>query len=508
MKTIRGVVSVVVGFMAGGLCVLAVLGAPAGAQSSGGHFWRDNQPVSSKEAAVAETLPSLSGLVKAVGPSVVNIFTTQKIHNPHMGMGMPNMGPFGFQFPGQGQQQGPGQDDEEDSTPVPNDENTIDAHALGSGFIVSPDGYIVTNNHVVAKADEIKVRLSDGREFPAKVIGRDPQVDVGLIKIEASGLPVVSLGDSDKMLTGDWVLAVGNPLGLDHSASLGIISGKGREIGIGRYDALIQTDAAINPGNSGGPLFNLKGEVVGINTAIVERANSIGFAIPVNMAKEVLPDLKEHGKAIRGQLGVLLRELDTDTEQALKLSSTDGALVEKVLAGSPADRAGLKPGDVITRFESSPVKDRKELQRDVARTRPGDEIHLTYVRAGKENQATARVVEFKEDAVAMAGGAGPGEEGLEPGRLGISVSEATPELMSKYKLKGPEGVVVRHVKHGSVADQAGIEEGDVIREANSVAVSSPTQFKELLKSSQGKPIALGIDRGGERIFLVVKPVRS
>ena len=504
----RGVVSGAVGFAAGGLCVLAVLGAPAGAQSSSpgaGKFWKENAPVVTKDAAPsapaapAENLPSLSGLVRTTGPSVVNIFTTKKVRNVHAGM--PFMNPFGIPQ-GPGAPGGPGGGDDDEGNPE------MSSRALGSGFIVTSDGYIVTNNHVVADTDEIKVKLTDGRELIGRLIGRDPQIDIGLIKIDATGLPTASLGDSDKLLPGDWVLALGNPLGLDHSASVGIISGTGRNIGIGRYDALLQTDAAINPGNSGGPLFNLKGEVVGINTAIVGGANAIGFAIPINMAKEILPDLKEKGKAVRGQLGVLLRPIDDDKKTALGLSSTDGALIERVLPGSPADKAGIKPGDVIVKLDGGNVKEVKELQRAVARTRPGTEVTLTYVREGKTRDAKAKVVEYKEDGVALGGPEERPEPDAGAGKLGIAVSPVTPDLMKRLKLNSPEGVVVRSVKPRSAASEAGLQDGDVILEANRQKVANPEEFRDRLKSSNGKPVLLLVQRDGETIFLVVGSSRS
>ena len=368
MKAREGLLGVGVGFLAGGLCVLSVLAAPSihAVEAQGSRFWREREPAAKDPpAATVEGLPSLSGLIKAVSPAVVNIFTSKRVRNPHLF----SIGPFGPQMPPPG---GGGDDDDDENGPV--------GHALGSGFIVSPDGYIVTNNHVVADTEEIKVRLSDGREYPAKLIGRDPQIDVGLIKIDAKDLPTVPLGDSDKMASGDWVVAMGNPLGLDHSSSVGIISGLGRNLGIGRYDALLQTDAAINPGNSGGPLFNLKGEVVGINTAIVNGANSLCFAVPINMAKEVLPDLKEKGKAVRGKLGVLLAPVDAEAREAFSLPTSDGALVQKVYPGTPAARAGIMVGDVITRVDGVTEKDVKEVQRAVARTRPGSALSLTVIR--------------------------------------------------------------------------------------------------------------------------------
>ena len=495
MKSMRTMVAGVLGYVAGGLSVAAVVVSPAllnAQQKDARKFWKESSPpITGKEAssapsAPASSIPSLSGLVKTVSPAVVYIQTARAGRNPHAGMPF-DFGPFGMP-PGRLPDGSPQQ-------------------STGSGFIISEDGYIVTNNHVVADTTEVKVRLDNGKEYVAKVVGVDPQIDVGLIKIEAKGLMAVDLGDSEKLEPGDWVLAMGNPLGFDHSASVGIISGKAREIGIGRYDALLQTDAAINPGNSGGPLFNLRGEVVGINTAIIGGANNIGFAVPINMAKDVLPDLRESGRAIRGQLGVFLAPVTDEAKEAMGLTSKDGALVQRVIAGSPADKAGLQPGDVITKIDGKPVVQVKELQRQIAGTRPGSEIKLTYQREGKSAVANAKLIEFKEDTQLVArGDAEPRGETSE--KLGLVVSDITPGLMTRYKIREPNGVLVTGVHRGSVADEAGLEQGDVIVEANRRKVSSAEEFRKVVQGSAGKPVMLLIERDGEAQFLVVSPKRS
>ncbi len=478
-------------FVAGGTTTLGLQRPLRGAQDGVGRFWKDGA-AASKEApstpsSPAQVLPSLSGLLKTVSPSVVYISTSRTVR---MSRAMPfDFGPFGFGFPDR----------------HPNIEQKSDA--LGSGFVISADGYIVTNNHVVADTDAIRVQLTDGREFDATIVGRDPQIDLALIKIDATGLPTVALGDSDRLEQGDWVVALGNSLGLDHTASLGIVSGTARNLGIGRYDALLQTDAAINPGNSGGPLFNLHGEVIGINTAIIGGANTIGFAIPINMAKDVLPDLKASGKAIRGKLGVLLAPIDPEDREVLKIGSHEGALVQRVEANSPAARAGLVPGDVIVALDGKPVKEVKDLQRRVAKSRPGSDVSIAYVRDGKKRTTTARVVEYDEGGrVARRPSDESDEEGSE--RLGIAVSDLTPEVAHRYRLKADEGVVIRRVERGSIGDELGLEEGDRILEANRRRVANAKQFEEIARETAGRRLLLLIERDGETMFLVAPGRRS
>lgn len=498
--TVRGVVVGLVGYVAGVASVVGVLATPGALNAAqgrdGGRFWREGTPpVTSKEApsapaAPATQLPSLSGLVKTVAPSVVYIRTTRK--HPQISEGSPfgPRGPFG---------RGP---------MMPPD------HGLeggGSGFVVSEDGYIVTNNHVVAEADEITVQFQDGHEYKARIVGRDPQFDVGLIKIDAKKLPVVTLGDSERLEAGDWVLAVGNPLGLEYSASVGIISGMGRRIGIGRYDSLLQTDAAINPGNSGGPLFNLKGEVVGINTAIIGGANNIGFAVPINMAKEILLDLKEHGRAIRGQLGVQLAPIAPKSKEAEALGVDEGVYLERVIGGTPAEKAGLEPGDVILEYEGEPVKELRDLQRRVARSRPGSEVDITYLRKGKKGKTTAKLVEFREEGLVAQ--AEPREEegvegGEEQGRIGLHVSDVTPDLKKRYDLGVSRGVVVRRVNRGSPAEAAELEEGDLILEADQRKVSDAEEFSRVVKKAGEKPLTLLVERDGDKMFVVVYPKKT
>ncbi|MEA1935355.1 MAG: Do family serine endopeptidase, partial [Thermodesulfobacteriota bacterium] len=273
-------------------------------------------------------------------------------------------------------------------------EGAFKQKSLGSGFIISKDGYIFTNNHVVEKADKIKVKLSDGKEYDAKVIGKDAKTDIALIKIKPSNsLPVVEFGDSDKLRVGDWVIAIGNPFGLEYTVTAGIVSAKGRVIGSGPYDNFIQTDASINPGNSGGPLFDLKGKVVGINTAIITRGQGIGFAIPIKMAKGILSDLKTKGKVIRGWLGVSVQDITEDIAKKLGLKDAKGALVNDVFEGDPADRAGVKTGDIILEVNGRKIKDTHELLRIVATLSVGKKIEVKILRDGKEKSLRIVIAE-------------------------------------------------------------------------------------------------------------------
>jgi serine protease Do len=499
----RSVVLGVFGYAAGVASVIGVLATPSVLNAQQGkqdRFWREGvPPVTSKEApaapaAPATQLPSLSGLVKAVAPSVVFI----RVSRPHPQVDA-------RRFPGLP----PGM--------VPPEAPDDDFHSQGggSGFVISEDGYIVTNNHVIQDADEITVYFKDGHEYKAKVVGRDPQVDVGLIKIEAKGLPVTTLGDSDKQEPGDWVLAMGNPLGLEYSASVGIVSGLGRRIGIGRYDALLQTDAAINPGNSGGPLFNLKGEVIGINTAIIGGANAIGFAVPINMAKEVLPDLKQFGRAIRGQLGVQLAPISEDTKNSLGLKSTDGVYLQRVFANRAADKAGLKPGDVILEFEGQPVKDMRDLQMRVARARPGADVKLTYLRDGKRQVANAKLTEFEEEGLLAR--APDEEEGSKQQRettekVGIAVKTITPDVMARYSLASPDGVVVVRVQPNSPADDAELKEGDtlvaVMVDGKWRKISDAKQFQKVVQDTGNSSLLLKVRREGNEAAVELRPRRT
>ena len=370
--------------------------------------------------------------------------------------------------------------------------------SLGSGFIISHDGYILTNHHVVDNADRITVKLANGREVKAKLVGSDPKSDVAVLKIRGDGLPVLPLGDSDALEVGEWVIAIGNPFGLTHTITVGVVSAKGRSgIGIEDYEDFIQTDAAINPGNSGGPLLNLQGEVIGINTAIFSRSGGymgIGFAIPINMVKAIQRQLITTGKVVRGYLGVHIQDLNEDLAKSFGLQSTEGVLVAQVVKGSPADKAGLKTGDVIVAFTGKPVKNAAQLRNMVALTPPGTKARVVVIRDGKRRELTVTIGELSEEAMASAGGEGILEQ------LGFAVQDLTPELAQRFGYEETEGVIVTAVQPESPAAMVGIRPGVLIREVNRVPVRNTEDFmRALAKSKRSKRVLLLLqDRQGTR----------
>ncbi len=444
-------------------------------------------------SSFGEEPPSMAPLVEKVKHCVVNLFTTQVVKTNPLEPFFGPEGPFRDFF------------GEEFFKRFFGD-RPMKTQALGSGVIISEDGYVLTNNHVVEKATEIKVKLDDGKEYDAKVIGRDPKTDVALLKVDAiKDFPKpAKLGDSDKVKVGDWVMAVGNPFGLGHTVTLGIISAKGRVIGAGPYDDFLQTDAAINPGNSGGPLFNMNGEVVGINTAIIAQGQGIGFAIPINLIKSLLPQLKE-GKVIRGWLGVMIQDVTPELAKSFKLSSEEGVLISEVMPDTPAEKAGLKRGDVVTRFNDTPVKDARTLSRLVAQSKPGSRISLTVVRAGKTKVIEVNLGEMPETAERA-----PQEPKREETFFGLSFQDLTPELRKHFGLSGSEdGVLISSVEAGSPAEDAGLRAGDLIKEANRKPVSSVADLKKILKESSGEEgLLLLIKRGKSTFYAVVKTKKN
>jgi len=381
-------------------------------------------------------------------------------------------------------------------------ERQFKQRSLGSGFIISEDGYIFTNNHVVEKAEEIVVKLSSGKEYKATVKGKDKNTDIALLKIEPdNGLPVVKFGDSSNLRVGDWVIAIGNPFGLSQTVTAGIVSAKGRVIGAGPYDDFIQTDASINPGNSGGPLFNLRGEVVGINTAIVAQGQGIGFAIPIDMAKEILPDLRTEGKVIRGWLGVSVQEITEDIAKNLKLKSVEGALVSDVFKGDPADKAGIKAGDVIVEIDGKSVKDTHELIRIVAGVTVGEKVKIKVLRDGKPKTFTVAVTERPESRDVAEGA--PQESGE---YFGMTVQEVTPEIAEHLGLTDPTGVVITQVANGSPAAEAepNIQVGDIIRQINRSRIVSLEEYQSAMsRAVSGDSVLLWIQRGNSTFFFTV-----
>jgi serine protease Do len=372
---------------------------------------------------------------------------------------------------------------------------------LGSGFVINADGYVVTNNHVVAGASDIRVKLADGREVPGKVVGGDPKTDLALLKIEATGLPVIPLGDSARLEVGEPVMAVGNPFGLEQTVTTGIVSATGRSIGAGPYDDFIQTDASINPGNSGGPLVNARGEAVGVNTAIASGTGGsvgIGFAIPTNLVKPVVAQLAESGRVTRAWLGVSIQPLTRELATSFGLPDTAGALVSSVMDNSPAARVGLRQGDVITKYDGRPVARGTDLPRAVAETPVGREVPIEVMRDGKRLELTVKVAQLDEGE-RQASAAQPAAS-----RLGIAARSLTPELARSLDLPDGRGVLVERVEEGSPAQSAGIAAGDVIVEVDRTPVASVGALRAALdKHPAGKPMLLLVNREGQSLYLTV-----
>jgi serine protease Do len=372
--------------------------------------------------------------------------------------------------------------------------------SLGSGFIIGTDGFIITNNHVVEKAREIKVKLSDGREFKAKVIGRDAKTDLALIRItpDKESLPFLALGDSEKMRIGDWVLAVGNPFGLGQTVTQGIISAKGRSIGAGPYDDFLQTDAPINLGNSGGPLINLKGEVIGINTAMLSGGQGVGFAIPTVLAKSVISQLKEKGKVVRGWIGVSVQTMTPDLIKYFGMKEARGTLVNDVVPGGPADKGGVKRGDVVVAFAGKPVKNSNDSPRIVAETPVGKSVDVTVIRDGKEEHLTVKVEELTEEKN-IAQIHAPMQS------LGMKVDVITPQWGQQFGLTEKVGTVVVGVEPGSRAEEAGIQAGDIIKEVNRREIWGLADFDSALKKiEKGHPVLFLVKRGKESFYFTLE----
>ena len=379
----------------------------------------------------------------------------------------------------------------------------------GSGFIIDADGHILTNNHVVEGADEILVNLDDDNEYTATLIGTDPKTDIALIKInrekgDNTPFPYLRMGDSDKLEVGEWVVAIGNPFGLPHTVTVGVVSAKGRNIGAGNYDEFIQTDASINPGNSGGPLINIKGEVIGINTAIISGPAGggnvgIGFAIPVNIAKSILTDLRENGKVTRGWLGVMIQKITPDLAESFSLKDNKGALVGDVIPEGPAAKAGIKRGDVIVEFNGLKVKNMKQLPKIVAQTTPDTNVDVVVVRDGKSMVINVHIAILKDGDQKLA------QRGAAEDPLGMQGQDITPELAQSLKLDSEEGVLVSDVTAGQSAAEAGIKRGDVITEIDRQPVRNMSEYKRSLGAiSKGRTVLFLIKRGGTTIYIAVR----
>jgi serine protease Do len=477
-----------------GLVVCLILSAPpAGAAGS-----RGTKPAVAQSAPRAAD-PALTGalpesypwvrLAETLMPAVVNVRTAGEVRRSRV-PSVPE--PFRRFFP-----QPPEGGGEREQRP----------RGVGSGFIIDADGYIVTNHHVVEGSTSIEVQLSDGRTFQPKIIGSDAETDLALLKIDATGLPMIPIGSSSALKVAEPVMAIGNPFGFDHTVTVGIVSGVGRFIGQGRFDDFIQTDAAINPGNSGGPLINTRGEAVGINSAIRSSSGGfqgIGFAIPVDLAKPVLGQLRASGKVTRGWLGVAIQPLTQELAKSFGLTGTQGALVASVTDDSPAGRAGVKPGDVIVTFDGKTVEGPRTLPLLVANTPVGRTVPVVVLRDGKRETVTVTVGNLADSREARAATGEKLPESRATEKLGLSLQELTPELAKQLGVQSAKGVVVTEVKPDSPAAQAGLVPGDVIREVNRMPVQGLQDVERgLARGQDSAQVLLRVEREGSQRYVVI-----
>jgi len=447
-------------------------------------------------SAIASELPNFVPLVKKAGPAVVNISTEREVASPVMDMfDMPGMERFFEHF---GVPFGHMQPDR----PAPKRKST----SLGTGFVISADGYIVTNSHVVENANKVMVNFdgSKGSGIKARIVGTDSETDLALLKVDTDkDLPVLKFGDSDAAQVGEWVVAIGNPFGHSGTVTAGILSAKGRDLHSGPFDSFLQTDASINPGNSGGPLLNMAGEVIGINTAIRANAQGIGFAIPSNMASQIIEELRESKNVSRGWLGVTVQNVDENMAKALGLKSSKGALIGSVMPDEPADKAGLRAGDVVVAVGGKSIGNASELTRAVARLKPNSTPELTVVRDGEEMKVK---VKLGERSSHVNGGANQDEQSESDG-LGVAIKPLTPEDARALRIKGDvKGLLIVEVKGDSPAAEAGLRSGDVILTANLKPVTTPSQLGDVVKNEGKKrgAVMLQIYRRGDTFFLTVE----
>jgi serine protease Do len=480
---------------------LVVGGALAWAISSSGHtVLGAGNPVTLRVAGNSPAGPvnlneGFASVVEPLLPAVVNISTSKVVKSQRSEN--PFSDPFFRQFFGNpfGDEQQPREQRE---------------HSLGSGVIVNPDGYILTNNHVVDGASDVQVTLSDKRQLKAKIVGTDPRTDIAVLKIPASNLSTVTLGDSTKAKVGDIVLAIGDPFGIGETVTMGIVSATGRRDlrleGPEGYEDFIQTDASINPGNSGGALVNTRGELIGINTAIISNGGGgnqgIGFAVPVNMARTVMEQILKTGKVTRGFLGVSIQEVTPDLAKAFNLPSAEGALVGDVSPDSPGAKAGLQKGDVITALNGQKIADYHDLRLRISQTAPGTSVKMDVYRNGQKQTLTATLGEFPEKAQ-TAENAQPGET---PALEGVQVENLSSDIAQQLNLPpGTRGVVITRVDPDSTAAETGLQRGDVIQEVNRKAVNNVEQFRAAVRSASNGPLLLLLNRGGNTQYVVISP---
>lgn len=447
----------------------------------------------------ARELPDFTGLVEHYAPAVVNISTTQKIKHPTTKQqpGMPEQipeGPFGDLFKHFfGDEGGPGEFED------------FDSKSLGSGFIISQDGYILTNYHVIKDSSEITVRLNDRRELEAEIVGSDPKSDLALLRVKATDLPVVQIGDSSALKVGEWVLAIGSPFGFDHSVTAGIVSAKGRSLPRENYVPFIQTDVAINPGNSGGPLFNLDGEVVGVNSQIYSRTGGfmgLSFAVPINVVTNVYEQLRDKGHVSRGWLGVLIQDVTRELAESFGMQRPHKALIAKVLDGGPAEKAGFEVGDIVTRFGGKEISFSADLPPLVGNSKVGSNVPVEIIRRGKTKTLTVNIAELpEEDELKIASGGGGSS--IKSNTLNISVKDLTKEQREELQIED-HGVLVDSVADGP-AKKAGIRSGDVLLLINNIQIKDAEQFDKIVKDlPKDKSIPILIQRRGGPIFLALK----
>jgi len=448
---------------------------------------KKKQVVSNLEGT--QQFPTFADLVEILQPSVVNISTTSVVRQRGPFQRRPNS-PFG------------GNDPFDDFFKKffggDSPQQEFKRQGLGSGFIMSKDGYVVTNNHVIDKASDIEVILQNGDKYEAKVVGKDPKTDLAVLKFEPDQeIQEVHFGDSDNLRIGDWVIAIGNPFGLGYTVTAGIVSAKGRSLGLGAYDDFIQTDASLNPGSSGGPLFNLKGEVVGVNTAIVARGQGIGFAIPIDMAEFVIEQLKSGGKVVRGWLGVYVQKVTPEIASSFGLNEDEGALVSDLAPDSPAEKAGIIRGDVIVEYDGQKVNDVSDLTNMAAVTPPGTEVSVKVIQDGKTKNMKVKLEKFPDQEAQVK------DEVRKS--LGLTVRQLTPKIVKRFNIDHDDGVIIADVDQGSVAGDAGLKPGDIILEINKKPINTLANYSAVLEDVKPGDTALFlVKRGNNTIYAALR----